>query len=152
MNDIKEDQTPMSKGFNWERFCLCVISILIIGVFFGIILPNMIYPRGGGMSQELQYCSGNLRNLGLIIYHYSSDHKGHYPQNLYILITNGYIEKLPTCTVTGKHYLLEIEGWDSKDFTVWCPNPEKHAGTKGPKSVTASLYYHSGEGIIQVDK
>ncbi|MDD3627560.1 MAG: hypothetical protein PHV06_09595 [bacterium] len=149
MNDIKEDQTPMKKRFNWERFCLCVISILIIVFFLMIAIPNIIHQHQ--YPHPRMSCHRQLINIGIIINQYHVDNK-HYPQNLEVLIDKKYLDELPRCWVEDKPYIYQIEGWDSKDFTVWCPNPEKHAGTKGPKSVTASLYYHSGEGIIQVDK
>ena len=149
MNELKEEQTPQKKKFNWGRFWFWMISLLIIGILIGIAIPNMIYMRVTPIPDS---CSGNLRNLGIIITNYSTDHKGHYPQNLGILEELGYVESLPTCPSSDKNYIYMVNGWNSPDFTVWCPNPEEHVGSSGPKSVTASLYYHSGEGVNQVDK
>ena len=100
----------------------------------------------------LYSCSGNLRNMGIIITNYSTDHEGHYPQNLKVLVELGYIERLPTCPESDEPYILEIDGWDDDSFTVWCPNPTKHTGSMGPKSTTASLYYSAGKGVFQVDE
>ncbi|MCK4667341.1 hypothetical protein KAU33_11355 [Candidatus Dependentiae bacterium] len=124
-----------------------LISVMTIAVC--VAIPNMVE---GPRKPKISRCSGNLRNLGIIVTNYSTDHNGHYPQNLKVLVELGYIEELPTCSIKNKPYLYSIDGWDDDDFTVWCPNPEKHVGTSGPKSTTASLYYHAGEGVIQEDK
>lgn len=136
------------KKFDWVRFVVwSFFFIFIIFLVIGTVESSFECrpPRGPG-------CEGNLRNLGIIITNYSTDYKGHYPQNLDVLVEHGYINELPTCPLTDKSYTYEVDGWDSEDFTVWCPNPEDHIGTSGPKSVTASLYYYSGLGVIQVDK
>ncbi|MDD3627562.1 MAG: hypothetical protein PHV06_09605, partial [bacterium] len=127
-----------------------IFIILIIIFLIFCVIPNMIYVRSG--KTILKSCSANLRNLGLMIENYASDHKGHYPQSLEVLETLGYIEtKLPGCYKTGKPYKYSVDGWDSETFTVWCPNPEVHFGTSGPQSRCASLYYTSGMGTNQVD-
>ena len=99
----------------------------------------------------LSSCSGNLRNLGIIITNYSTDNQGHYPQNLDVLVKRGYIEKLPSCPNSDESYIYEIDGWDDDSFTVQCPNPEGHVGSRGPRSTTVSLYFTSGKGVKQVD-
>ena len=124
-----------------------LISVITIAICAAI--PNMV---SGPRKHKISRCIGNLRNLGIIVTNYSTDHNGHYPQDLKVLVELKYIEELPKCSSTNKPYLYSIEGWDDDDFTVWCPNPEKHVGSSGPKSTTASLYYHAGQGVIQVDK
>ncbi|MCK4667818.1 hypothetical protein KAU33_13760 [Candidatus Dependentiae bacterium] len=148
MNNIREEEkTPQKKKFNWKRFWFWLIFLIVISLVIIIVIQNMIYARRKAL---LSSCSGNLRNLGIIITNYSTDHKGHYPQNLEVIETLGYIEKLPVCPVSGKSYLYYSDGWNSTDFIASCPNPQEHVGSQGPKSVTSSLYYASGRGVIAV--
>ncbi len=137
------------RKYNLKILRVSIILIVITIIFIPLVISNMVYTTGGSPRSS---CSGNLRNIGIIVTNYSTDHKGHYPQNLKMLTILGYIEALPTCTETGADYIYEISGWDSGSFTVWCPNPGKHCGSTGPKSKTASLYYTSGQGVIQVDE
>lgn len=137
------------RKYNLETLRVSMILIVITIIVNSWVIPNMVYSRGGYRPHP---CSGMLRNIGIIVTNYSTDHKGHYPQNLNVLTTLGYIEALPTCPETGADYIYEISGWDSDSFTVWCPNPGKHCGSTGPKSKTASLYYVSGRGVTQVDE
>ncbi len=148
MNDIKEEEkTPQTKKFNWKRFWFWAISLFVIVLFLVIAIPNMIYEK---IYRIRESCSGNLRNLGIVVTNYSTDHKGHYPQNLKVLETLGYIEKLPGCFNTGKPYLYTIDGWDDASFTIWCPNPEKHYGYQ-TNIRCSSLYYAAGSGVNRVE-
>ena len=150
MNDLKEEQTPQKK-FDWSKLIPFIILILVISLGIIAFIYKFYYPHYPS-SYFSTKCSGYLRSLGIIIWSYSQDHKGHYPQNLVRLKQLGYIEDLPVCPVSGKPYIYQVNGWDSPDFTVFCPNPEEHVGSSGPGSVTVSLYYVSGSGVNQVDK
>ena len=150
MNNIRdEEKIPQKKKINWKRFGFWLLAIIIVFSFLYIIYRDSVYVD---YFDILDSCSGNLRNLGIVVTNYSTDHEGHFPQNLKHLTTLGYIDTLPACPFMDKPYVYSIDGWDDDDFTIWCPNPEEHEGIKGPKSTTASLYYHKGEGVIQVDK
>ena len=120
----------------------------MIGILLAYIIINTIYFRSGRRYRPPP-CSGNLRNLGIIITNYSTDHQGHYPQNLDVLKTLGYIEILPVCSETGNQYILQVDGWDSPDFTVFCPNPEEHTHYETGK-ILKSFYYASRKGVIEV--
>ncbi|MCK4666134.1 hypothetical protein KAU33_05270 [Candidatus Dependentiae bacterium] len=145
-----EEQEPIQdkkKKYKWLQW---VILIFILIVYSAVGIPGMIYARKKAV---LSSCSGNLRNLGIIITNYSTDQKGHYPQNLEELTKYAYIEELPVCPETGESYIYEISGWDDIGFTIWCPNSEKHVGSKGPTGRRApkSLYYSAGAGVRNVD-
>ncbi len=149
MNNIREEEkTPQKKRFNWKSFWFWLIFIIIGSLFLIIVIQNRIYARRKAL---LSSCSGNLRNIGIIITNYSTDHKGHYPQNLEVLFEQKYIsrdsKKYFVCPVSGKPYLYFVDGWDSNDFMISCPNPQEHVGSQGPKSVTRLLYYASGRGV-----
>ena len=135
-----------AKGFTLIEL---MIVVAIIGILAAIAIPNMIYARRKAI---LSSCSGNLRNIGIIVTNYSTDHKGHYPQAMDQLTSLGYIESLPACPNSDVAYVLTISGWDDTGFTVDCPNPTNHVGAAGPRSVTASLYYTAGAGVKQVDQ
>ena len=128
MNDLKEEQTPQKKKFNWGRFWFWMISLLIIGILIGIAIPNMIYVRVYRIPDS---CSGNLRNLGIIITNYSTDHQGHYPQNLIELETLGYIETLPTCPKTGESYILQVAVVDACRAKIRAPNRKNCCQERG---------------------
>ncbi len=141
---MEEEKTTTKKKINWKRFWFWLIFLIVISLLLIIYIPNRIYSRRKAV---LSSCSGNLRNLGIIITNYSTDHKGHYPQNLEVLVEQKYILELPVCPVSGKSYLYYSDGWNSTDFIVSCPNPQEHVGSQGPKSVTRLLYYASGRGV-----
>ncbi len=150
MNDKREaENLDDKKKKNWGCIIFGSIGIAIFIIMAAIAIPNMIYVYP---IPNLSDCSGNLRNLGIVITNYSTDHQGHYPQNLKVLEIQGFIKILPKCPKTDEDYIYEIHGWNDEDFSVFCPNPEKHIGSAGPRSVTESLFYHSGEGVKQVDK
>ena len=128
MNDLKEEQTTQKKKFDWGRFWFWSISLLIIAIFLVIAIQNIRYAKRKAV---LSSCSGNLRNLKIIITNYSTDHKGHYPQNLQVLKDQGYTLQNPICPISGKPYIYQVDGWDSNDFTIMCPNPEKHDSSEG---------------------
>ncbi|MCK4666971.1 hypothetical protein KAU33_09490 [Candidatus Dependentiae bacterium] len=151
---MRENNNSISNGkLRGKAFAMIGMLIIMIwiplGCSVGILLPDMKDAREKAI---LSSCSGNLRNLGIVVTVYSTDHKGHYPQNLEVLIMLGYIERLPRCPHSKKSYIYEIDGWDDDSFTVRCPNPEKHIGKTGPESQTAELYFTSGKGVIQKDK
>ena len=148
-----KEQEPIQKKkkkFSWERFWIWTIIIIILGVLTEMAITSTNYARE---KARLSTCKGNLRNLGIIVTHYATDHKGHYPQNLEELTKYAYIEELPVCPETGESYIYEISGWDDIGFTIWCPNSEKHVGSKGPTGRRApkSLYYSAGAGVRNVD-
>lgn len=143
-----EEQEPIQdkkKKYKWLQW---VILIFILIVYSAVGIPGMIYARKKAV---LSSCSGNLRNLGIIITNYSTDQKGHYPQNLEVLTEQGYIKELPVCPLSGESYIYEIHGWDDDSFTVRCPNPTKHVGTVGPRNTKQSLYYKSTRGVKDID-
>ncbi len=142
---VKQKPIQEKKKFPWG---IWVTIIIALGILTAIAIPNMIYARKKAIRS---HCSGNLRNLGIIITNYSTDHKGHYPQNIEELTKQGYIKILPVCPLTGESYILEISGWNDDTFTIWCPNPKKHVKPKGPKSTWESLYYSAGAGVRQMD-
>ena len=143
MNDIREEHIDIRDYWKW------IIILVFVVIFLLIAIPNIIHQQKSphpGMS-----CSGQLRNLGAIIRKYY-ENNNHYPQNLEVLVEQKYLKEIPRCWIEEKPYLYQVNGWDSEDFTVSCPNPEEHVGSSGPKSITASLYYHAKEGVVQVDK
>ena len=147
-----KEQEPIQKKkkFSWERFWIWTIIIIILGILTEMAITSTNYARE---KANLSSCSRNLRNLGIIVTNYATDHKGHYPQNLEELTKYAYIEELPVCPETGESYIYEIHGWDDTTFTIWCPNAEEHVGTEGPKSrlKPKSLYYAPGTGPQAVD-
>ena len=144
-NQTSEEQEPIQekkKKFPWG---IWIKIIVILGLLSAIAIPQIKYAKRKAI---LSSCWGNLRNLGIIVTNYSTDHKGHYPQNIDELTRLGYIKKLPVCPLTGKSYLYEISGWDDVSFTIYCPNAEEHVGPEGPKSrmKPKSIFYAAGCG------
>ncbi len=146
MNDTREEEkTKSKKKFNWERLWFWIISIIVIVIFITMLFPGLIrFDKGARL---LYSCTGNLRNIGLIITNYSTDHKGHYPQNLEILVEQKYFSELPVCPVTGEPYLYDIAAWNAVDFAVRCPNPDKHEMPGKRKDKNKYLCYKSVIGI-----
>ncbi|MDD3627333.1 MAG: hypothetical protein PHV06_08445 [bacterium] len=127
------------KKFNAKR-----IIIIILLCFIFIIISEKAFGRTVSIFRS---CKSNLRNLGLMITNYSVDHNGHYPQNLEVLEELGYITSLPTCPSSDKDYNYYVNGWDSSDFTVWCPNPEDHFDKGNLSKDIISLYFTKGKGV-----
>lgn len=149
MNDTMKDEKGKKK-FNWESLWFWIISIIVIVIFITMLFPGLIrFDKGARL---LYSCTGNLRNIGLIITNYSTDHKGHYPQNLEILVEQKYFSELPVCPVTGESYIYEIDGWNSFNFAVRCPNPEKHKVRKKLRYLLKQLQYSSGPGVRSVSE
>lgn len=151
MDDLNQRISEKSdkKQFDWTF--IIVLSIIIF-LFLLIYIPKFIHEYKYSYKQDLIRCEGNLRNLGLVIENYKTFHKGHFPQSLEVLVEQTNIGELPTCLITGKLYILKVDGWDSEDFTLSCPNPEQHVGNSDRKSETEELYFYPGKGVIQKDK
>ena len=79
---------------------------------------------------------------------YYTDNNGHYPQNLEVLKENGYFEVLPTCPYSDNKYLVQVDGWTSKDLTILCPNPESHENVKN-KDKIIKLYFYIKNDILE---
>ncbi|MCK4668000.1 hypothetical protein KAU33_14695 [Candidatus Dependentiae bacterium] len=144
--------------------------VIIVGkvILYGIIISALflivfvfIYHYKSYKSHkpvyDLQDCTSNLRYIGIAIEEYSNDNGGHYPQNLKELVEKKYRLGDLSCPITDIEYRYEINGWDDDDFTVWCPNPNKHIGSWGLRSKTKVLYFHGGKdlkqrGVFQIDE
>ncbi|MCK4666554.1 hypothetical protein KAU33_07385 [Candidatus Dependentiae bacterium] len=93
-------------------------------------------------------CAGNLRNLGIILTVYSTDHKGHYPQNLNVIKDLGYIANLPKCPLCGEDYILKIDSWYSVKFEIFCPCADKHQANKKEVKKVRILKYEAARGVV----
>ena len=150
MNDIREvDKRNNKKKKDWGRITYLVIAIISFALLIFSFTGRPFI--GFHKCTILESCSGNLRNMGIIITNYYKDHKKHYPQNLKVMIEQGYLETLPTCPNSDKNYILQINGWDDDDLTVWCPNPEIH-GYNYNRNDIINLYFYSREGELLGDK
>lgn len=130
----------------WNR-TLGMISVGIMAVSFLIFLIYNQVIMSSDDQQKLRVCKFNLMKMSQAIHRYKNDHDNHFPQNLDVVVDQGYIEKNPKvskCPLNKNLYILKIDGWDSDHFTLICPNsPIKHIGEFGPGQKTSELYYSS---------
>ncbi len=176
MNDTREEEkTKSKKKFNWGRLWFWIISIVVIVILIPIFFPGLIeFDEGERLwywivsiivivifiatlvprliklnkdTRQLRACQKNLMNLGIVVTNYSTIYRGLYPPNLEVLIEEELIDELPVCPVSGDSYLYDIAAWNSVDFAIRCPNPDKHEIPGKRKDKNKYLCYKSRIGI-----
>jgi len=101
-------------------------------------------------SQDLTGCRSNLKNLATALEMYSSDHGGRYPLTLREL-RGEYLQKMPTCPVTGSDYADTYSITTRPDgFSFGCRG--RHHGPPSPNHWEPDLslgypWYTSDTGI-----
>jgi len=89
---------------------------LLCVILFVILAPSFLRARA---SSPLTGCVSHLKNIGIAMEMFSSDHNGHYPKCL-AEITPRYLKTLPTCP-DGRKMSYSYVSIDSPDiYTVWC--------------------------------
>ena len=94
-------------------------------------------------NSELDGCRANLRNLGVTVEFYATDHSGRFPKSLR-QITATYLKTIPTCPAAQKDtYSPSYVSASAPDvFTMFC------SGKHHPKEPQDYPRYSPGEGLI----
>ena len=76
------------------RWC---IGLLMLGGLGALLVPNFIRCSCQG---PLTACKSNLKNIGIALEMYSTDHSGKYPGSLSALVPE-YLKQIPVCGAAG---------------------------------------------------
>ena len=105
----------MKKGRNQKGFTLVelMVVVVIIGILAAIAVP--IY-RNVQTNATENACRANIRTLEGVLEVWKADNNlGTYPEELDVLVNDGYIKEVPKCPLNGIDYT-----YDDGNGTVTC--------------------------------
>ena len=122
-NPLKQKSEKSRRGFTLLEL---VVVISVLGILWSIALPNY---RASIVQAKEAVLRENLYRLRDLIDQYQSD-KGHYPDSLETLVTEGYLRKVPSDPISG-------EPWTEIPPDPDPSNPDSSLGVYEVKSASS---------------